>query len=134
MALYQLLNYFFFITHTALVLFNMFGWISKKTRKWNLLTLLLTASSWFIAGIWYGWGYCVCTDWHWEVREKLGYQDDSGQYIHFLILKLTGIRFPEERVTIITLIVFLVCISLSLSLNLRDGFRERVRRKRESPL
>ena len=54
---YQLLNIFFFVFHTLLMLFNCFGWAWKKTRPWNLVTLLLTAGSWFIVGIWYGWGY-----------------------------------------------------------------------------
>jgi len=36
-------------------------------------SLLLTAFSWFVLGIWYGWGYCVCTDWHYMVlRDELG--------------------------------------------------------------
>jgi len=80
---YHFLNYFFFLFHTLFTLFNMFAWIPRRTRKWNLVTLLLTAFSWFVVGIWYGWGYCFCTDWHWAVREKLGYRDQENSYIHF---------------------------------------------------
>ncbi|MEO5906489.1 MAG: DUF2784 family protein, partial [Saprospiraceae bacterium] len=65
---YELLDYFFFFFHTSLILFNCFGWIFPKLRRWNLITLLLTAFSWFVLGIWFGLGYCVCTDWHWAVR------------------------------------------------------------------
>jgi hypothetical protein len=42
---------------------------------------------------WYGYGYCL--DWHWRIRELLGYPNDSNSYIYFLILKLTGIHFPK---------------------------------------
>ena len=95
---YEFLNIFFFVFHTLLMLFNCFGWAWKKTRRWNLFTLLLTAASWFILGIWYGWGYCFCTDWHWDVREKMGLHDQSASYVHFLLLKLTGINFQKDLV------------------------------------
>jgi hypothetical protein len=85
-----------------------------------LITISLTAFSWFILGIWYGWGYCFCTDWHWAVRKKLGYIDDSTSYIHLLIQKLTGINANPQWVDYSTLMVFLVCFSLSMVLNFKD--------------
>jgi hypothetical protein len=118
--LYKFLNYFFFLFHTMLILFNCFGWIFPKLRKWNLVTLLLTAFSWFVVGIWYGWGYCFCTDWHWEVRSQLGYQDASSSYIYFLLEELTGLHLPEKAVGAIVVIVFLLSLIASLWLNIRD--------------
>ena len=56
---FQFLNIFFFVFHSVFTLFNITGWAFRKTRKWHLITMLLTAASWFILGIWYGWGYCV---------------------------------------------------------------------------
>lgn len=117
---YQLLNIFFFVFHTLFTLFNITGWLFHKTRKLHLITLLLTAFSWFVLGIWYGWGYCVCTDWHWNVRARLGYHDQQNSYIHFLLHKLTGIKFNEKLVDTVTLIVFLVSFVLSIWLNIRD--------------
>lgn len=116
----QFLNFFFFFFHTSLMLFNCTGWVWKKTRRWNFITLLLTAFSWFVLGIWYGWGYCLCTDWHWDIREKLGYYDQSISYVHFLILKLTGINFDPKLVDKVTFSVFFISIILSLWLNIRD--------------
>lgn len=116
----EFLNIFFFLFHTILVFFNTFGWIFRKTRRWNLLTLLLTAFSWFVMGIWYGWGYCFCTDWHWDIREKLGYRDESDSYIHFLALKLTGINFNPSLVELITVSVFFISLALSIVMNVRD--------------
>jgi len=125
MFLLHFLNIFFFIFHTVLTLFNVVGWASKRTRKWHLLTMLLTAASWFILGIWYGWGYCACTDWHWDVREALGYHDRSNSYIHFLILKLTGRDLDHGLVEKGTLFVFLAAAVLTVWLNVRDWMRKR---------
>jgi len=121
---YQFLNIFFFVFHTLFTVFNVVGWIFPKTRKLHLITMSLTAFSWFILGIWYGWGYCFCTDWHWDVREKLGYHDRSNSYIHFLILKLTGADLNENLVENITLILFIISFALSIWLNIKDHLRK----------
>ena len=117
----EFLNFFFFVFHTVFTFFNITGWAFRKTRRLNLVTLLLTAFSWFVLGIWYGWGYCFCTDWHWQVREKLGYHDQRQSYIQFLVYKLTGKLFNEELVNYTTLIVFLLSLALSILLNVRDS-------------
>ncbi len=126
--LYEFLNIFFFVFHTLFTLFNIVGWMFRRTRKVHLITLSLTAFSWFILGIWYGWGYCFCTDWHWDVRDKLGFEDRSRSYIHFLILKLTGTDLNPKLVEQGTLVVFLVSFVLSIWLNIRD------RRRKKMPL
>jgi hypothetical protein len=117
---YQFLNIFFFVFHTVFTLFNIVGWAFPKTRRLHLITILLTALSWFVLGVWYGWGYCVCTDWHWRVREQLGFSDESSSYIHFLILKLTGVNMNMRLVDTVTLVVFLITCILSVWLNIRD--------------
>lgn len=122
--MYQFLNGFFFVFHTAFTLFNIVGWIFPATRKWHLATILLTAFSWFVMGIWYGWGYCICTDWHYEVRERLGHQD-QGSYIRFLIDKLTGVSFNAQLVDNVTVITFFLLALLTIWLNLRDYRRKK---------
>jgi hypothetical protein len=116
----QFLNYFFFAFHTIFTIFNLVGWVWRSTRKLHLITMLLTVFSWFILGIWYGWGYCLCTDWHWDIRESLGYTDRSNSYIHFLILKLTGIDMDQVVVEMATMIIFLVLLIITIILNWRD--------------
>jgi hypothetical protein len=122
---YQFLNIFFFVFHGVLTLFNLLGWIPRDTRKWNLITLLLTAFSWFVLGAWFGWGYCPFTDWHWKVRAQLGIHDQSNSYIHFLIFKLTGIDMDPRIVDSATLILFLFALGMSLFLNIRDRKKSR---------
>jgi hypothetical protein len=130
MLLYQFLDYFFIIFHTAFILFNITGWIFKITRKFNLITLSLTSFSWYILGLFYGFGYCICTDWHFLVREKLGYEDISMSYIHFLILRITGINFNERLVIVCTVIVFFISFVASIAFNTADliGF---IRKKKQ---
>jgi hypothetical protein len=115
----KIVDIFFYGFHTVLILFNVFGWLVPRWRFAHFISLLLTAFSWFILGIWFGWGYCLCTDWHWQVREMLGYQDMSSSYIHFLILKITNVDIPEHLVDSYTLIIFVLIFIISAYLNVR---------------
>ena len=123
--LLQALNFGFFALHSAIVLFNVFGWIWPKTRRANLLLLLLTLFSWVGMGLVYGVGYCVCTDWHFRVREALGYPSPGGNYISFLVWEISGWAPPETLVRPISGSVFVVCLLISLTLNIRDARRKR---------
>lgn len=116
----NVLDIFFISFHTIFSIFNMTGWIWRKTRPLHLVTITLTGLSWFFLGIWYGWGYCFCTDWHWQVREALGNPVTSWSYIHFLIKELTGIDTNPALVDAVTLAVFFAALGLSFFLSLRD--------------
>lgn len=118
--MYVFLDKFFFIFHTFIILFNLFGWLWKKTRKLNLISLLLTAFSWFFLGIWYGFGYCFCTDWHYQVRMKLGYEGMPPSYIKFLVDSITGLDFNAKLVDAFTLILFLLALFASVYTNMKD--------------
>jgi hypothetical protein len=115
----HILNIFFFIFHGVLIIFNVLGWLFKRTRFWNLITLLATAGSWFVLGIWKGWGYCPCTDWHWMVRSKLGLPIGTNSYIDFLFINLLGVHLPGSMVDIGTLTIFLACLALSIWVNIK---------------
>lgn len=107
----------------------MVGWIWHRTRRIHLATVLVTAFSWFVLGLWYGWGYCFCTDWHWKVREALGRPITSESYIHFLIMELSGLDLPQHLVDTATLWIFLACAAASIAFNVRDLARWRARRR-----
>jgi hypothetical protein len=116
----QGLNLFFFVFHTILILFNLLGWIWRKTRKANLALLLLTVFSWFVLGIWYGFGYCPCTDWHWQVHYRLGYTDMSPSYLVFLIRTFTGLEAGKSLVDIFAVIFLMSALAASAYVNVRD--------------
>jgi len=125
--MYILLDKFFFVFHSSLIIFNLFGWIWKKTRLANLVVLLSTAFSWFILGIWYGYGFCPSTEWHWQVRVKLGLYDMPSSYIEFLIESLTGLDVSRKFVDIFALVFLILALLASILTNVRD-WRKKKRR------
>lgn len=129
--MYEFLNIFFFLFHSCIILFNIFGWIWKKTRLANLILILLTAISWFLLGIWYGFGYCPCTDWHWQVREKLGLYDTSTSYLEFLVEELTGLDVSRELVDIFAVAFLVIALCLSIVLNVRDLKKKKRKKSRK---
>ncbi len=121
--LYHTLDYFFLVFHSSLVLFNLFGWIWKKTRLANLITLLLTGSSWSLLGIFYGWGYCPLTDWHFRVLEHLGKTGLPDSYVKYLLQRISHLYLSSTLADRITLICFLVALGISLVVNLQGRKR-----------
>ena len=120
----QFLNIFFFVFHSLWMLFNCVGWIGKRTRPWHLLTILLTAASWLLIAWWceYPLGYCVCTDWHWRARDRLGYHNDPS-YTQQMVRSFTGLEVSHGLADSVTVSVMVVVTLLTLILNLRDFLR-----------
>jgi hypothetical protein len=63
-------------------------------------------------------------------KEKMGLHDQSTSYVHFLLLKLTGINFQKDLVDKVTLIVFFVSLALSIWLNILDYKKRRLIKNR----
>ena len=118
--MFAFLDKFFFIFHSALILLILFGWIWRKTRIANFIVVLLTAFSWFILGIWYGFGFCPSTEWHWQVRMKLGHYDMPSSYTKFLIDSLTGMDVNEKLVDIFAVLFLTLALFASVLTNVRD--------------
>ncbi len=117
--LYHSLDLFFMVFHASLVVFNLLGWIWKKTRLANLITLTLTGASWTLLGIFYGPGYCPLTDWHFRILEQLGKTNLPNSYMRYLVQRLFHVDFPATLVDRATLIAFLIALGLSLYFNIR---------------
>jgi hypothetical protein len=119
--IYRILDIFFVVLHTSIILFNLTGWVWKKTRKYNLILLIITGSSWLILGLIVGTlGYCPLTDWHFDVLEKLGVTDLPSSYVKYLADRLTGLDFSSSLIDKVTLWAFLAALGLSLFLNIKD--------------
>ena len=116
----HLANYFFYIFHTVLILFNLLGWLHPKTRKLNLITLLSTFGSWMLLGFWKGWGYCFLTDWHYQVLYSLGEKNIPSSYIAFLVQKLTGHLPDSGLVNGFTVALASIALLCSLWVNIRN--------------
>ena len=125
--IYNILDIFFVVFHSFLIIFNLFGWIWRKTRVWNLITLLLTGASWLILGWIVGaFGYCPLTDWHFAVLGKLGKTDLPNSYIKYLADRITGLEFSTVMVDKITLFAFLAALIISLVLNIMRPVKDRI--------
>jgi hypothetical protein len=113
------LDYFFVLLHGSLVCFNLTGWIWRKTRRLHLVLMSLVLLSWFGLGLVYGWGYCPCTDWHWQVKRELGERGLPASYIKYYADNLTGLAWDAQLVNLLTLVITLVLFALSVWLNWR---------------
>lgn len=113
----------FVIFHTTLVAFNLTGWIWKRTRRLHLAVIGATVVSWFGLGIFYGWGYCPSTDWHWSVKRKLGETDLPQSYVKYYLDAVTGISWDAGLVDVMVLGFGLGALGISIWLNWRDRHR-----------
>ncbi len=112
-----LLDILYTLVHITLTLFNLTGWIWPKTRKLHLLTLTLTVLSWFLLGIWYGWGYCPLTDWHWDVKQQLGETSLPNSFIKYYADKITGQDIAASLIDTITVGGLLFAIAGAILVN-----------------
>ena len=127
---WHILDIFFVVFHSSLIFFNVFGWIWKKTRVLNLITLILTGASWLFLGLLVGTlGYCPLTDWHFRILYKLGETNLPYSYTKYLADRLTGMDFNATLVDNVTLYVFLAALIVSLVFNIKDLRQSRLRRK-----
>ena len=108
---------FFTLLHLAIIGFNLFGWIWKPLRRAHLLCVLLTAASWFILGIWFGWGYCPITDWQWDIKRMRGERDLPNSFIKYFADRLTGLDVEPGLVDTFTGVTFGLVALFSLYLN-----------------
>ncbi|MDD3875121.1 MAG: DUF2784 domain-containing protein [Bacteroidales bacterium] len=127
------LDWGFTIFHLLLSLFNITGWIFKKTRKINLITIFLTAFSWFILGTRFGYGYCPLTDWHWKILRQLNYNDLPNSYIKFIIDRFFGTDINSVLVDNMVVLLFFVAFSGTIILNIKDAGKKNEKQKTEEP-
>ena len=119
------LDWLLFSTHTALVFFNVFGWIWKRTRVAHLITFGLTAFSWFVLGAVYGWGYCFCTDYHARILERLGYPEANLTFLQLMAQRLFGWPVSSAVADAWGVVVFALIVMATASVWLRPWWLAR---------
>jgi hypothetical protein len=126
--IWRILDIFFIVFHTGIIIFSLTGWILKKTRRLNLIVLGIIGSSWLFLGLVVGMlGYCPLTDWHFNVLEKLGKTDLPNSYVKYLADRLIGLDFNSHLVDSVTIYAFLIALLISIVLNVRDLARNHKR-------
>ncbi|MEJ5960792.1 DUF2784 domain-containing protein [Pedobacter immunditicola] len=113
----QILDVFFTLLHLVIIGFNLTGWIWGKTRRFHFYCILLTAGSWFVLGIWYGWGYCPITDWQWQIKEKLGEVNLPNSFIKYFADQVSGQSINTQLIDILTVVCFFLAAGISVYVN-----------------
>jgi hypothetical protein len=113
----KMLDILLTILHLVIILFNLFGWMFSATRKLHLISVLLTAASWFVLGIWFGMGYCPLTDWQWAVKAKLGEHNLPSNFVEYFAEKISGSDFPSQLVNTLIGVCFAIAVLLSFYVN-----------------
>ncbi|MCF7994354.1 MAG: DUF2784 domain-containing protein [Chromatiaceae bacterium] len=126
----RLLDQALFLLHAALVLFILTGWMWARIRRLHLLVVVLTLGSWVGLGVWYGWGYCPLTDWHWQVKAALGETGLPASYIKYYADALTGTSWNPMLIDVWVVGLALAALVVSAVLNERDWRRQRASKRR----
>ena len=113
----MVIDYLFTILHLLLIVFNLFGWLLKNTRKLLFWIAMLTLASWTFLGIWFGLGYCPLTDWQWGVKTQLGEQNLPDSFIKYLLDQSTGLTSNPNTIDFLTVGFFLMAIACSIKVN-----------------
>ena len=115
----------FYVLHISVIVFNLFGWIPRRTRFAHRVLLGATAFFWLIIGPAIGaLGYCPLTDWHWRIKEMRGEATLPGSYIDY-ILAWGGFYPDPDAVQFGTGIIFAATVAATGVVWWRE--RQRVR-------
>jgi hypothetical protein len=79
--------------------------------------------SWFGLALFYGFGYCPSTDWHWQVKRARGETGLPNSYVKYYLDRLTGLNWDHRLVDSTVLLFGLAALGLSIALNWRDWRR-----------
>jgi hypothetical protein len=89
--LLPLLDKLLFVLHGLLIAFVLVGWAWRPARLPHLVLTGLIAFSWFVLGASHGIGYCLLTDWHQQVRLRMGCPQTGATYLQLLASELFGV-------------------------------------------
>lgn len=107
----------------------MFAWIPIRTRVYHLGALALVLFSWIALGYWFGFGYCVLTDWHWTIKKHLGETDLPSSFIAYALKHFFGISLSDYAIAVIAYAILGGSLVMSIALNIRDYYEKRKKLK-----
>lgn len=111
---------FFDLLHIALILFNLFGWIPRRTRLVHRCLVTLTSFFWLVIGPFIGsLGFCPITEWHWQVKAARGVKDLPNSYIDYL-LQLVNIHADPKMIDIAVGITFVAVVAVTIFMWWKD--------------
>jgi hypothetical protein len=91
------LNCALHVLHLAVMFLNTLGWMWPRLRLASLAMQLITVSCWVGFGLAKGWwGYCILTDWHWQVKTALGETDLPINYPAYILENWLGLAVSSD--------------------------------------
>lgn len=115
-----ILDYAFVVFHFSLIIFNLFGWVWHKTRKLHLFVISATIFSWVGLGVFFGWGYCPCTDWHWQIKRALGETNLPASYLKYYLDQFSSYSWDPFYVDLLVVVFGVGALLISVIANYRD--------------
>lgn len=108
------LNVVLHLLHSGMVLFVLLGWIWRPLLTAHRSLLIVIWLSWIGLGWLVGYyGYCILTDYHWQLGRAMGDTDLPPSYIEYLLRIPLRHDLPDRAVSIGTGIVFAVMTFVS---------------------
>ena len=115
-----ILDWVMLLFHAVFILFILFGWIFVRLRRIHIASVLLTGASWFLLGLFLGFGYCPFTDWHWKILGQLGETGLPVSYVQYFSGRVAGISMTPDFADGITLMGWFMALTASVYVNLRN--------------
>lgn len=114
-----MLDYLFHIIHLTVIVINLTFWMSFKTLRIAQVTQVVTLLSWLGGGLFYGFGYCFLTEWHWDYKRSMGDTDLPASYIKLVLDRSTGQSWDAQLIDQATWIALLISITGCLVQSIR---------------
>ena len=109
-----------YIVHTTLIIACLGGWTVPRLRQTHRWLMGAILGSWFLLGLRYGIGYCPLTDWHWQIKTKLGQGDLPNSFVKHLLDHVLPMELSTRTVDLLTLIAFYSALLATLIVWWRD--------------
>ncbi len=102
------------IIHVLIILFCVTGWLVPRWRRAHFVILITILFSWFVLGIWKGWGYCMLTDVQWRIKHSLGQQNLPDSFIKYSVDKIAGRDIPSRLINPVIYCLFFTSVAGAL--------------------
>jgi len=115
-----LLDWFLHGLHLVIIIFVLTGWMIGLLRRMHLAALAIVWLSWLGLGLYVGnLGYCILTDWQWQVKAALGENYLPPSYLEYIYWRITRENIDDILISWGAAVVLLICTLISLHLNYR---------------
>ena len=121
-SLWHLLDLFMHIIHLSAIFFLLVGWAFDETQLLHLALVWLIFLSWFGLGLIYGFGYCLMTDVHWRIKDKLGARPSANIYVKYMLDKVLPINIDEGLINQVSTTVYFAVFAMANYLFLATRF------------